>query len=185
MKNYFHGCLTNPHVSLLFLVVSSLFHRREQKYVTDWFLLCKQHAESVDTISDTTCRRHTVFESFYEVHIDIVCFIIAEISFLKLFTETFKLINRVVQFSVCIGEFIAADKEFETVNESRIIGILLGKRGDLEGMSVKECRLDQCFFNILLEEFATIDDALNSCCIEATPFREIIVAEETELVGQD
>ena len=38
---------------------------------------------------------------------------------------------------------------------------------------------------ILLEEFATINDALESCCIEGKPFKEIIVDGDTELVGQD
>ena len=38
---------------------------------------------------------------------------------------------------------------------------------------------------ILLEEFATINDALESCCIKGKPFKEIIVDGDTELVGQD
>ena len=38
---------------------------------------------------------------------------------------------------------------------------------------------------ILLEEFATINDALESCWIEGKPFKEIIVDGDTELVGQD
>lgn len=37
----------------------------------------------------------------------------------------------------------------------------------------------------LLEEFATIDDALSSHCINGIPFYSIIVDENTELVGQD
>lgn len=37
----------------------------------------------------------------------------------------------------------------------------------------------------LLEEFATIDDALESCCICDIPFKSIIVDKDTELVGQD
>jgi hypothetical protein len=38
---------------------------------------------------------------------------------------------------------------------------------------------------ILLEEFASIDDVLNSTCIEGKPFKEIIVEDSTELLGQD
>ena len=55
----------------------------------------------------------------------------------------------------------------------------------LFGLYRKETDTNKRGSYILLEEFATIDDALNSCCIEATPSREIIAAEETELVGQD
>lgn len=59
-----------------------------------------------------------------------------------------------------------------------------GKEG-VYGLYRKEKDMNKRACYILLEEFATIDDALDSCCIEATPFREIIVADETELVGQD
>lgn len=38
---------------------------------------------------------------------------------------------------------------------------------------------------ILLGEFADMDDALNSTCIEGIAFRKIIMDDETELLGQD
>lgn len=38
---------------------------------------------------------------------------------------------------------------------------------------------------ILLEEFASIDDVLSSICIEGRPFKEIILDDDTELLGQD
>ncbi len=38
---------------------------------------------------------------------------------------------------------------------------------------------------VLLGEFATMEDALDSTCIEGTPFREIIMDDDTELQGQD
>ncbi|MCC8192075.1 MAG: hypothetical protein LIO41_03430 [Ruminococcus sp.] len=37
----------------------------------------------------------------------------------------------------------------------------------------------------LLAEFATMDEMLCSMVIENTPFREIIIAEDAELLGQD
>ena len=37
----------------------------------------------------------------------------------------------------------------------------------------------------LLEEFATMDDALESTCIEGVKFRDVIMDDDTELVGQD
>lgn len=37
----------------------------------------------------------------------------------------------------------------------------------------------------LLAEFATIEDVLNSTCIEGRPFKEIITDDDTELLGQD
>ena len=37
----------------------------------------------------------------------------------------------------------------------------------------------------LLEEFASMDDALRSTCIEGIRFSEVIMDDNTELVGQD
>ncbi len=38
---------------------------------------------------------------------------------------------------------------------------------------------------ILLEEFADMEDALNSTCIEGVAFRNIIMDANTEILGQD
>lgn len=38
---------------------------------------------------------------------------------------------------------------------------------------------------VLLEEFANMEDALNSTCIEGIPFRDVIMDDNTELLGQD
>ena len=38
---------------------------------------------------------------------------------------------------------------------------------------------------ILLEQFATMDDVLESKVIENIPFKNVIMADETELLGQD
>lgn len=38
---------------------------------------------------------------------------------------------------------------------------------------------------ILLEEFADMEDALNSTCIEGIAFRIIIMDDNTEILGQD
>ena len=37
----------------------------------------------------------------------------------------------------------------------------------------------------LLSEFATMDDVLISTCVEGRPFAEIIMDDDTELLGQD
>ena len=37
----------------------------------------------------------------------------------------------------------------------------------------------------LLDQFASMDDALESTVIENTPFKIVIMADETELLGQD
>lgn len=38
---------------------------------------------------------------------------------------------------------------------------------------------------VLLEEFASLDDVLDSTCIKGIPFRQIIMDDRTELLGQD
>lgn len=37
----------------------------------------------------------------------------------------------------------------------------------------------------LLEEFATMEDALKSTCISQIPFEKVIMDDDTELLGQD
>ena len=37
----------------------------------------------------------------------------------------------------------------------------------------------------LLEEYAAMDDLLESKAIDGVPFREVIIAEDTKLLGQD
>ena len=37
------------------------FHSREQQYVTNGLIVCKQHNHTVNTDTQTTCRGHTVF----------------------------------------------------------------------------------------------------------------------------
>lgn len=38
---------------------------------------------------------------------------------------------------------------------------------------------------VLLEKFATMDEVLKSRCIQGIPFKEVIMDDETELLGQD
>lgn len=38
---------------------------------------------------------------------------------------------------------------------------------------------------VLLEEFADMEDVLNSTCIEGIAFSDVIMDDETELLGQD
>jgi hypothetical protein len=38
---------------------------------------------------------------------------------------------------------------------------------------------------ILLEEFANMHEALNSTCIDGIPFKQVIMDDNTELLGQD
>lgn len=38
---------------------------------------------------------------------------------------------------------------------------------------------------VLLEEFADMEDVLNSTCIDGIAFRDVIMDDETELLGQD
>ena len=38
---------------------------------------------------------------------------------------------------------------------------------------------------VLLAEFATMDEALKSVCIEGIPFAKVITSDNVELLGQD
>ena len=60
--------------------------------------------------------------------------------------------------------------------------ILADGREAVFGLYVKNNNVDKYD---LLEEFATMEEALKSKAIENTLFQDVITAEETELLGQD
>lgn len=47
--------------ALLLNLLVQRFHRREQQYVADGLIVCKQHNHTVNTYAQTACRGHAVF----------------------------------------------------------------------------------------------------------------------------
>ena len=127
-------------------------HRREQQYVTDSLAICKKHNETVDTVADTTCGRHTDLQCIQEIFVGVVGFLITGISGCILQFETLSLIDRIVQLRVSIAHFPCIDKELEALYLLRIGRFLLGQRGDSDRVIHNECRLDQVLLAELLEE---------------------------------
>ena len=63
-----------PLILLGFLV--ERLHCREEENISYCCGVGHEHYKSVNTVTDTTCRRHTIFQSFYIVCIYFVGFII-------------------------------------------------------------------------------------------------------------
>ena len=101
---------------------------REQQYITDRSGIREQHHQSVYT--DTlTCRRwQTVFQGTDIIGIIMHGFVIAGFFFLDLLPEALGLILRIVQLGKTIGDFTAADKEFETICDKGILVIAARQR---------------------------------------------------------
>ena len=55
-----------------------LFHCWEEQYITDSGCISEEHAETVDTDSQTTCWWHTVFKGFNVVVVDACRFIVTK-----------------------------------------------------------------------------------------------------------
>ena len=66
--------------------------------------------------------------------------------------ETLSLIDRVVQLGICVTHFPCIDKELETLYLSRVRRFLLCQRRNLDRVIHDECRLNQLFLTVFLEE---------------------------------
>ena len=80
-----------PHIKISHYLtngISLLFHRWEQQDITDGCCISEKHAETVDTDSESTCWRHTVFEGFNVVVVDACCFVVTEFFSSSLCFET-------------------------------------------------------------------------------------------------
>ena len=81
------------HLSLLFFRT----HFGEEQYFLNSCLTGHQHHQTVDTDTDTGCRRHTELQCAQEVLVDEHRFVVPFFAQLQLILETFFLVDRVVQ----------------------------------------------------------------------------------------
>lgn len=63
--------------------------------------------------------------------------------------------------------------------------ILSDGREALFGIYRKDSNSNAAKEYVLLEEFADMEDALKSTCIEGIPFKQVIMDDNTEILGQD
>lgn len=73
------------------------FHCREEEHVSYARAVSKEHYETVNAIADTARRGHTEFEGIEEVLICVICFVVACFSCSVLCSESFALVDRVVE----------------------------------------------------------------------------------------
>ena len=85
-----------------------------------------------------------------------LCFFISSFCILILLSETFSLINRVIQLGICITHFPCIDKQLKTFYFFRIVWFLFSKWGDRQWMIHNKGWLDQVLFTIFLKE--QVDD---------------------------
>ena len=104
-------------------------HLWEQHHLANSKLTCHQHDQTVDTDTDTECRRHTILEGTQEIVIDII------------------------QLRVSISQLLTIHHQFETLGESGLTAVHLSKRRHLNRIVGDERRLDEGTLAELTEEF--------------------------------
>src|SRR5690606_8518542 len=90
-------------------------HVREQQYVTNGRLVGIEHYQPVDADALAGRRWHAVLECRDVVVVEMHGFVIAGLLFGHLGMEAFGLVLGVIQLGKTIGDFTAADEQFETV----------------------------------------------------------------------
>ncbi len=125
---------------------------REEEYVLDGRGVGHEHCQTVDAHTHSGCRRHTVFERAYKVHIDEHRFVITVVLETELVLEPFVLVNRVVQLAVRIGQFLAAYEKFKPFSKFRIASVPFGERRHFHRIVGDECRLYELVFAIFSED---------------------------------
>ena len=81
-----------------------------------------------------------------------VSFLVALCELLLLCRKACTLVNRIVKLGVCVAHLPTVHKHLETLNVFGIVGLLLGKGRDLDGMVHNEGRLNEMLLNEVLEE---------------------------------
>ena len=117
-------------------------HSREKKHVTYRGAIGKEHNQAVYSYSQPSCRRHSVFESSYEIFVNDICFVVTCISSFHLMFESFALIYWIIQLRVCVCKFALSDKEFKSLNKIRSIRFSFCERRNFHGIIANEGRLN-------------------------------------------
>ena len=104
-------------------------HLREEQHILNRRLVGHEHRQTVDSHSETGCRRHTVFEGTDKIHVDVHSLVVTLLVLEAcLLLEAIELVDRVVKFAVGIGKLLSTDKEFEALGKFRIFAVTLCER---------------------------------------------------------
>lgn len=113
-------------------------HEREVLYFTDRLVL--EEGEESLTESESTRRRHPMFEHLDEIPVRHHRFIIAGCEHRLLFLESCALIERIIEFRVSISYFTSTEYYLESFDRTRIFRTSLCERGDELRMIHEESR---------------------------------------------
>jgi len=114
--------------SLLFSF-NNWLHGREQKNFLDVDIVRNKHDESVNTDTTTTSWRQSMFETITEIFIVPHSFIVSLFLVFDLLDEDLTLLERIVQLSECVSEFVVVDEELESLSHIGLSAVILSKRG--------------------------------------------------------
>ena len=135
-----------------FLAVRQRLHCGEQQYVADGLVVGKQHDHTVDTDTQTACRGQAVFQRRDVVFVHHLRFIVALRLCTYLCGKTFVLVHRVVKLAKSIAHFACVHKELETLRQSVVGRLFLGKGAYFHGIVVDKRRLDKLLFHKVVKQ---------------------------------
>ena len=128
------------------------FHCGEKKYVAYARLICEEHYKSVKTESKSARWGQTVFQSGYEILVNLR--VVSALSALcgNLLYKTLFLVNRVVEFRERVAEFRTVYEILKTFRKRGAFWFAFSKRRVFNGIIVNDCRLNKLVLNKRLKE---------------------------------
>ena len=113
-----------------------------------------------------------------EILVNDHCLVIALVGKLHLVYETVLLVDWIVELRVCVGKLLAVYHQLEALCKTWFRTVHLCQRRHLHGIVCDECRLDECSFAELSEEF--VDEfSLAECLVD---FHSLFKAERTDFL---
>ena len=124
----------------------------KQDHLTDGRLVGEEHRQPVDADPLPRRRRHAELERADIVLVEPVRLVVAPRRELRLLAEARKLVDRIVELAVGVGQLALPDEELEAVHQRGVLPLPLGERRELDRKVHDERRLDQRRLDEPLEE---------------------------------
>ena len=125
--------------------------QRKQNHIADRFRIRQDHGQPVDADAFAARRRHAIGHGAQIVLVHLMRFFVAGGFQLQLHLEAAALLLRIVQLGVGVADLHAGRINLETLDEGRIVALVLGERRNFHRIVVDDGGLEQRRFHLPLE----------------------------------
>src|SRR5699024_1089693 len=111
----------------------------------------QQHYQPVDTYTEASGRRKSVFKCGDVILIHHICFIVALLALFDLLDKPFLLVDRVVELRKRIAELAPCDEYLKALGKVGIVRVTLCQRRYLYRVLIDKRRLNELLLNLFFK----------------------------------